>query len=440
MKKVNSIWDFFASVKLAIITLSLLATTSVIGTIIPQNKPLQWYAQEYGANLAQLFKLLDIPDMYGSWWFLTLLGLLCTNIIICSLDRFPDVWRQMKADGLDTPLKRLGKMGKRKEWQSSSSREETLLELGGRLNKIGWKWSSRNYNGGTLLFAQKGAWSRIGVYVVHTSILVIFIGAIIGEIYGFKGSVMIPETQQTDKIYTFNGNEAIDLGFTVRCDSFRVELYPGGMPKKYKSELTIIENGKELFQSPIEVNSPLKHRGITLYQSSYEQYQDFKIEVANKASGNSRTSIVLFQEQEEWPQEGLTFGVINVEMKGQLVSRLKIWLSDDRGEPSVVWINDGESVTVDRGDITYLLNAKQMYATGLQVCKDPGVWVVYIGCGLMLAGLVIAFFMSHQRLWLFVKEEEERVTILLTASTNKNKSDFANVFHTLADILQRPGA
>lgn len=437
MKKENSIWDFFASVKLALITLSLLATTSIIGTIIPQNKPLQWYAQKYGGNLAQLFKILDIPDMYGSWWFLALLGLLSTNLIVCSLDRFPDVWKQMKATGLDTPITHLEKMGRKKKWQSSSSLELTVLDLGARLNRNGWKSSSHKGDGETLLFAQKGVWSRIGVYVVHTSILVIFIGAIIGELSGFKGNVMIPETQQTDKIYTFNGNETIDLGFTIRCDSFILELYPTGMPKKYRSELTILENGNELFQAPIEVNSPLKYRGITFYQASYEGYQDFLIKVTNKASGNSKSAIVPFREQEEWPQEGLTFGIINADGTGQTVSRLKVWFSDNKGAPSVIWLKDGESTTVERESGTYLLSTKQMYATGLQVSKDPGVWVVYIGCGLMLLGLVIAFFMSHQRIWLFIKEEESGTSILFTGSANKNRAGFENIFNDLAEILQR---
>ena len=436
MKKENSVWDFFASVKLALITLSLLATTSIIGTIIPQNKPLQWYAQEYGGNLAQLFKILDIPDMYGSWWFLALLGLLCTNLIICSLDRFPDVWKQMKADGLDTPFTRLEKMERKKEWRSSSSLPETVLALGARLSRSGWKSSSRSGEGETLLFAQKGGWSRTGVCVVHTSILVIFIGAIIGVLYGFKGSVMIPETEQTDKIYTSKGTQTIDLGFTVRCDSFILELYPNGMPRQYKSQVTVLENGKELFQAPIEVNSPLKYRGITFYQASYEGYQDFMIKVTNKASGNSKTAIVSFREQGEWPQEGLTFGVINAEGI-ESISRLKIWFSDNKGAPSVLWLKDGESATVERESGTYLLSTKQMYATSLQVSKDPGVWVVYIGCGLMLLGLVIAFFMAHQRIWLFIKEEESGASILFTGSANKNRDGFEKIFNDLAEILER---
>ncbi|MBU1419926.1 MAG: cytochrome c biogenesis protein ResB [Proteobacteria bacterium] len=436
MKKENSVWDFFASVKLALSLLSLLAVTSIIGTVIPQKKSLQWYAQEYGDNLAQLFNVLDIPDMYNSWWFLGLLGLLCTNLIICSFDRFPGVWQQIKADGLDTSPERLKKIRRKKEWQSKSSVDSASTELSRKLNSSGWKNSRRHSDGGTLLFAQKGAYSRIGVYVVHASILVIFVGAIIGELYGFKGSVMIPETQQTDKIYPFSTGEAIDLGFTVRCDSFDIEFYRTGMPKDYRSELTVLENGKELFRTSIEVNSPLTYRGITFYQSSYEGYNDFMVKVTNKDNGNSQTSVVPFQEQRKWVQEGLAFGVINAEFMGQSVSRMKIWFSDGKGAPSQFWLKDGESVAVARENGTYLLTAKQMYATGLQVCKDPGVWVVYLGCGLMLLGLMIAFFLSHKRIWLFIKEDGERTTIFLFGSANKNRVGFEKIFNDLAETLQ----
>ena len=75
MKHTNEVWGFFASVRLAIFTLCSLALTSIIGTVIPQNKPDSWYVETYGPATAQFFQVLDIPDMYGSWWFLILLGL-----------------------------------------------------------------------------------------------------------------------------------------------------------------------------------------------------------------------------------------------------------------------------------------------------------------------------------------------------------------------------
>jgi len=54
----------------------------------------------------------------------------------------------------------------------------------------------------------------------------------------------------------------------------------------------------------------------------------------------------------------------------------------------------------------------------------------------MLLGLVIAFFMSHKRIWLFIKKDKDGVSILLTGSANKNRVGFAKIFDDLAETLQ----
>ena len=83
----SKIWDFFASVRLTIVLLLTLAATSIIGTLIPQNEDPAAYFKAFGQFFYRLFNILGLYDMYHSWWFQTLLILLTTNIVICSLDR-----------------------------------------------------------------------------------------------------------------------------------------------------------------------------------------------------------------------------------------------------------------------------------------------------------------------------------------------------------------
>jgi cytochrome c biogenesis protein len=438
MKNSNPIWDFFASVKLALFTLFFLSTTSIIGTIIPQKESSQWYIDRYGESTANLFQILAItPDMYTSGWFLSFLGLLCLNLIICSFDRFPGVWRQIRADNLDIPQARLEKMTQQLQWQSEKPPEAAISTLKITLNAHGWKAQERKTGNGSLLFAQKGAFTRTGVYIVHASILVIFAGAIIGSILGFKASIMLPETKTTDKVYTSDTRAAIDLGFEIRCDRFDIEFYDNGMPKSYRSELTILENGKVVIEKAIVVNDPLNYKGITFYQSSYEPYQEFVVTLTNKKTGLKETAIIPYQQQQSMQESGLRLGIINAETRGQSVSRMKIWLTDDQGEPSLFWLDDGEQATVERSKNSYTISAKQMYATGLQVAKDPGVWTVYTGCALMILGLVVAFFMSHQRIWLFVREENDgKSSILMSGNANKNKAGFAKTFENLTTVVK----
>jgi cytochrome c biogenesis protein len=91
--KVNIVWKFFASVKLTVFLLLTLAATSIIGTVIPQNEDPQAYRQAFGEFLYRLFGILDIFDMYHSWWFQWLLMMLMLNVVVCSVDRLKTTWK-----------------------------------------------------------------------------------------------------------------------------------------------------------------------------------------------------------------------------------------------------------------------------------------------------------------------------------------------------------
>jgi cytochrome c biogenesis protein len=207
------------------------------------------------------------------------------------------------------------------------------------------------------------------------------------------------------------------------------------MPKEYRSELTILKDGKELLKKAIVVNDPLQYNGITFYQSSYQGFRDFITRIAEE-NGDAEQFVSEFQKQVHWSEKDLSFGVINLENIGDRVSRVKIWFSDGKGSPSEFWMNAGESVKINRTGTTYLFSTKQRYATGLQVAKDPGVWIVYFGFGLMLSGLFMAFFMSHKRIWLLVDTIGPETVIVLSASANKNKAGFAKLIGDLAEKLK----
>jgi len=98
---IDRIWGAFASVKFAIVIFSLIALTSVIGTILEQRaepaKNILILSKIFGESLAptvyKVFDSLGFIDMYHSWWFTGLLILFSANLIICSLDRLPRIWK-----------------------------------------------------------------------------------------------------------------------------------------------------------------------------------------------------------------------------------------------------------------------------------------------------------------------------------------------------------
>jgi cytochrome c biogenesis protein len=64
------------------------------------------------------------------------------------------------------------------------------------------------------------------------------------------------------------------------------------------------------------------------------------------------------------------------------------------------------------------------YYSGLQVNKDPGVWVVWAGCLLMMAGFYMTFFMSHRRIWIRMMEKKEETQVEIAGSSHRNRSEF----------------
>ena len=75
--------EFFASIKLAMFLFIALAMTATIGTVIQQGERPETYVQEYGEEAYRWFVRLGFIDVYHTWWFTSLLGLLCVNSLTC---------------------------------------------------------------------------------------------------------------------------------------------------------------------------------------------------------------------------------------------------------------------------------------------------------------------------------------------------------------------
>lgn len=436
-KKGNSLWNFFASVKLALFTLFILAVASIIGTVIPQKEESARYIELYGENIAKFFQLLDIQDMYNSWWFVSMLVLFSLNLIVCTIERFPHIWKVVTQDNLaTTSADRLGKMAMRRKFSTQVAIDKTATTLQHILSSSGWKVRQAEKDGGVLLFSQKGPWTRLGVIIVHVSILVIFAGALIGSFYGYKASVLIPEGGSTSQVYQSNSEHTpIPLDFTVRCDDFQLTYYDTGMPKEYRSDLVVLKGDKMVFEKSIVVNDPMQYGGLTFYQSSYQPVDgQFSTQITNETTKASQKFIIVPRQENKWLAENVTFGITDMSGPDMMQRyQYKIWFSDGKSGPSEFWINEGGTAKIKRPDTTYVFTAKPRFATGLQVVKDPGVWTVYTGCIMMVLGLIVIFFMSHRRIWIFVSSDDKKTSILVSGMSNKNKIGFEKDLDILYD-------
>ena len=437
------VWDFFCSLKLTMTLLISLALTSIIGTILPQGQlPPEYVAQTSSMKL-EIYSKLGFFDMYHSWWFITLLYVFSLNLISCSIKRLPHVFKFISEPMLLLP-ESMRNSSQKNEITFSTSPDKAKELLSEFLNKEFVAPIISEHNGEFHLFSQKSAWSRLGVYVVHLSILVIFVGAIIGSLFGFKGFVNILEGDSITKVATNSGKE-IDLGYTLRLEKFTVEKYHTGAPKEFKSILTVLENGTpvpDYTNVKVIVNDPLTYKNITFYQSSYGQANEGSEHylTMRPRSGGATEKFAIREGSQMTLKDGTTFKLLEVaeevrqfmpEFSGP-AARVAVGFKGKAPQTFVVLKNYPE-MNAQRGDdiiFGYEGTNARMY-TGMQFANDPGVKTVWLGCTLMVIGICIAFFMSHKRIWVVVSKGHAR----MYGNASKNHAAFAMQFDELADKL-----
>ena len=441
----DRVWDFFISVKLAIVTLIVLASTSILGTIVEQNQPPEKYHQIYEDWAFALMDRINLFDMYHSTWFLLLLVLFTVNLSCCTIDRFPRMLKvvrnpRTKLDGslektlsLSDRWKRKGSLsdwaGKYTEVLSGSFAKPMVTEDGGEVH----------------LYAETGVASRFGVYVTHLSIVIIFLGAIVGNVAGFKGNVNIPEGEAISRVPVRGGTLMQDLGFTVRCNSFTLETYPSGQPKAYKSDLSVIEGGREVVRKTIVVNDPLQYKGVWFYQSSYGQAGGATAQVSVARKDGTAVNMLSLSANEPVPIDGygIVRGVDYAQNFQGIGPALQV-VVEKPGQPSAsFWlVQQRPELDRQRGDslvFSFQGLSSKMF-TGLQVAKDPGVNIVWLGCALMVIGLIMAFFLSHQRVWVRLAQGTDgRVEVVLAGSASRNRLAFEKRFEKLQTGVKAVG-
>ncbi len=443
----SRIYDFLASIKLSVVVLIVLAATSIFGTVIQQGKEFSVYVREYGETWARVIHALGLDDMYHSWWFELLLALLLVNITACSVKRLPHAVRLMRYsdpvfDGKPVAIhERCTFRVKGVSAEQAAARLEALFRS--RMRRV----FRAERDGAVYLLGTRGGWSRMGVYITHFSLFLFAVGAIVGARWGFKGFVQIPEGQKVSKVRLRSGGTK-DLGFEVRCDDFEVVFYktpqglPTNRPKDYYSTLTVLENGREVLTKRIEVNDPLIYKGIYFYQSSYGQ------------AGAESAWITVFG-----PRRNLVFHRKRV-LRGQPVALegedrlvLRDLTADFRGMgPAIQVVLERPEqrplsaivFQVPEGNhrklgpyVVRLDHVDTVMYTGLQVAKDPGVPLIWAGCVFITVGCLVAFFVSHRRVWARVRPDGRGgVEVFLGGNASRNRVAFERWFQDLCTEAQ----
>jgi cytochrome c biogenesis protein len=303
--------ELLSSMRFAISLLSVICIASVIGTVVKQHEPFINYVNQFGPFWADVFATAQLFAVYSAWWFLLILAFLVTSTSLCIARNTPKIFSDYKAYKENIREQSLKAFPHRAEGTLAETPEVAANRIGQTLLGSGWKvkLQSRPMASGTgwMVAAKAGAANKIGYLAAHSAIVLVCIGGLLdGDLVvraqmwfngktPFTGGGLIADVPAQHRLAstnpTFRGNLLVtegttagtailaqptgvllqDLPFTVELKKFIVEYYETGMPKLFASEIVIQDNETgEKKEARVEVNHPASHRGINIYQSSFD--------------------------------------------------------------------------------------------------------------------------------------------------------------------------
>ncbi len=259
------------SMSLAITLLTVLALASVIGTVLLQNQDQADYLQQFGPIWYWVFRSLGLFDMYHTWWFLSLLGFLMLSLSVCLYRNVPRFLKEMRGSKVALSDSAMKHMKHSRHWDLKGQSAENVLSVAKERLK---EWRIREEQRGDVSYirADKGKYHKWGYILVHSAMLVVLTGGWISVQFGFRGNMQVPVGSQESEISFLKSTSVAykEMPFEVHCNDFSIDFYPNGMPKEFKSNLTIIDHGKEVIKDrDIIVNEPLYYKGVRIYQASF---------------------------------------------------------------------------------------------------------------------------------------------------------------------------
>jgi cytochrome c biogenesis protein len=369
------------------------------------------------------------------------------NLIVCTLERFPKTLTLLRHRDDHIDPQKLVKFTYHKEFVTRLPWDDTQDRITRTISREFGPVRRIETPGAYGAIAEKGRWSLLMVYVIHFSVLIVLSGALVGSIFGFKGFMNISEGQASGQVAITGEERTVDLPFQVRCDDFDASFYETGAPKEFRSDLTIIDGGKETLKRTIRVNDPLTYAGVTFYQSSYgSSVRRAEVEFQDVDSGKTYSLTLPYREPVQIPGTKDRVQAMQYQQNmAQFGPALGLVLFREGLEPSGSWILvDMPQFHGNRiQNYQIKVNAvEQSEYTGLQVKRDPGVWLVWLGFVAMLTGIGLTFYSSHRKLWIWSEPTPEGKSswkVILAGRTNKNslafEQDFAQLCEQLHDEL-----
>lgn len=446
-------WRFFASVRLAIVLIFLIAVAAVIGSLIQQEgaypstlPPEIYYPLEYGTYGEIMYKL-GFTRMYSSWWFLLLLLLIGINLIVCSIDRFVPLIKTLRNPKVSRSRRFIASRQVHAQLQADQPMDEALTIVLRKFQSEGYK----TRRDGPTAYADKGRWGRYGPYVTHIGLLLLLVATLGMAVPGWFH----------DEFFWVAEGETVRVphtDFIVRNDGFHIEFYEDGRPRLFQTDAVVIDEGEERHAHSIRVNEPLVYKRVNLLQASYEfLIGDTSFHLLRHEPGlDEPVSLGILTIDIQNPQAHYTVGedteviVVNYlpdfAMDPELgpISQspdplnpafiLQIKHADEPVVPMILFVLKPDFVLpgLESPYSFKLADVSIVTRSGLISHKNLALPYIYAGLGITVFGVFLSFYLYHRRVW--IRYEDGLIDI--GAASNKHALSLERELRRLVAAIQ----
>jgi len=433
----DRVWRLLSSVRFTMLLIAIAAAGVLAGTLILQapadvranpDSYTAWLVRpqgKYGQPWADIFVTLDLYRVFQSVWFRGTLAILSLAVVVCTVNRMPGIVASIRRPAIKVPERLFERAPLRAEFRfpevAVEQAHEHVARVMGRYRYrlIPWQDSAAS-----VVFGDRNRYGKAGTFLNHIGIITILGAAVLGNVLGWREEgFMVPEGSTRPVGH--------DTGLVVRNDGFTDEYFPSGMPKDYRSDLVLLQNGNEVARKTIRVNDPLDFNGVRFHQAFFGPAAVMHVTDSQgnvvfddgvalgyefDAGGLARNGgfftlgnrnglptlaiYVLVPAAQRGVDPAIPAGSVRLEM-----------FEPRQPRPSAIETLSQGTPKESMGYTFEFVRERQF--SGLQVVRNPAVPVIWIAAAMMLVGMLTVFNFPLRRVWARldpIEEDERRTT------------------------------
>jgi cytochrome c biogenesis protein len=389
-------------------------------------------ASPYSYQIGYLLKTAGLSDLFHSHWFIFVLAVLFLNLLCFVIWNFPSLWRQFQSSAPPIQVQQMVATKQNKyfytQFQTNLGRED--------FRDLIRKWSWFEVSGahairdeGGLnelqLGVQKFSFCALMPVGVQLGFMLLILGYFLNAFFGFHGRIIADQGIRTDVIeaqtpvrdnwsvvsrFGKNFPGIYHFEYEIENRYMNIEHYPETKNiRKVSSLMDFYKDGSIFHTQELQQGSPIRVKGNSVFHLGMEDTGQLNLNLLVTDKVNDlRDQPISLAPRTLTEFNGFNLKVIEVTEGDENLGLAARMQYQEKGKATEEFWLFQKRHSYDQAHrklsrFNFSIDPKKPQAPRLSgifnFVKDPGIYVVASGAGLMLIALVMSLFFPFRRYW-----------------------------------------